>query len=135
MKECGLCGTKLPDDARFCSTCGNHFDPDFFDRPLVIEAPLWGSVRISPSSCGATNDLLQEVRNVWNSLEQKGQLRLFQGQAAQPLSTESVLYCPMYSFADLAKAFKGRWTEISFTFTPISPDDLDKVIELFRSSN
>lgn len=129
MKECGLCGTELPDEARFCSACGNHFDPDHANRPFIIEAPLWGSVRIAVPSPGATDVLLEEVRSVWNSLEQEGQLRLFQGQAAQSLSTESVLYCPMYSFADLARAFKGRWREISFTFTPIASDELDKIIE------
>lgn len=131
MKECGLCGTELPDNAQFCSTCGNHFDPDFSDRPLIIEAPLWGRVQFTISCCGATDGLLQEVRSVWNSLEKEGQLRLFQEQAKRPLSVRSVLYCPMYSFADLVKAFKGRWSEISFTFTPIASDDLDKVIESF----
>lgn len=128
MKECELCGTELPDEARFCSTCGNHFNLDRASRPIVIEAPLWGSVRIVLSSSGTTGNLLDEARNVWNSLEQEGQLRLFRGQAAKAFSTESVLYCPIYSFADLVRAFKGRWSEISFTFTPISSDELDRII-------
>lgn len=132
MKECGFCGTELPDDARFCSGCGNEFDLESGDEPYLIGPPPWGAVRISKLDPGAAADLLKQVRDVWGSLEKVGQLGLFKDQASQSLSPDAVLYCPINSYVNLLKAFVDKESRIAFTFTPVTSDELDEVIKSSR---
>lgn len=132
MKECGFCGTELPNDAQFCSSCGNEFDLGSGDMQYLIGPPPWGAVQITRLNPDKASHLLHRVREVWGSLEKVGQLGLFLGQASRVLSPDSVLYCPVNSYLNLIKAFAGEESQIAFTFTPVAPDELDEIIELFR---
>lgn len=135
MKECGFCGTELPDNARFCSRCGNEFDLETGGAPYLIGPPPWGAVRISKLDPDAAPDLLNHARDVWRSLEKVGQLGLFMGQASRPLSSNSVLYCPINSYANLLKAFADKEPKIVFTFTPVTSDELDEIIKSYRNES
>ena len=132
MKECGFCGTEVPDSARYCSSCGNEFELESPDAPWLIAPPQWGAIRIHVAKPELAQGLLEEVKTVWHLLEQSGQLRLFQGQASNLHSGESiVLYAPIYSFTDLEKAFSHKNALITFTFSPITTDEFHEARESF----
>lgn len=131
MKECGFCGTELPADAQFCTTCGNKFDLSSTDETYLVGAPEWGEVRIAKMDPQSGPGLLQQLQEVWASLEKVGQLGLFMGQASKPLSPHSVLYCPINSYVNLLKAFSGKESQIEFKYTPIEPAKIDAAIEAF----
>ena len=135
MKECGFCGTDVPDNARYCSSCGSEFELESPDAPWLIAPPQWGTITIFIANPEMAQGLLEEVKTVWHLLEQSGQLRLFQGQAYN-LHSEglTVLYAPIYSFTDLKKAFSNKDTLIKFTFSPITSGELHEAREAFFSA-
>lgn len=132
MKQCGFCGTEVPDSARYCSSCGNEFELESPDAPWLIAPPQWGTITICIASPEMAQGLLEEVKTVWNLLEQSGQLRLFQGQTSNLNSDwPTVLYAPIYSFTDLKKAFSHKAALIKFTFSPITADEFHEARESF----
>lgn len=136
MKECEFCGTEMPDNARYCSSCGNEFTLESPDAPWLIAPPQWGAITICIANPEMAKGLLEEVKTVWHLLEQSGQLRLFQGQTINlhPERPEA-LYAPMYSFKDLEKAFSHKEALITFKFSPITADELQKARESFKANN
>ncbi len=135
MKECGLCGTELSDNARFCSTCGNEFDLELAGAPWLMAPPQWGAIRFSITDKRIARELLEEIRTVWNLLEQEGQLRLFQGQGVRLSENESsVLYAPIYSFTALKKAFSHKPSLVTFSFSPITSEEFYEARESFNRS-
>lgn len=133
MKECEFCGTEMPDNARYCSSCGNEFAHESPGAPWLIAPPQWGAITICIANPEMAESLLEEVRTVWHLLEQSGQLRLFQGQTINLHSEGStVLYAPIYSFKDLKRAFSHKDALITFTFSPITSDELQKARASFQ---